>query len=87
MHTDEENKTISGGFDTGGTFNGNELHARNDWTDKVNVEDGVDVHDVEDERDGKEAGARKDGHGEEGGGTVESAEVVPLVVSPSHSER
>lgn len=59
MHTDIQYQSFSRGFwgvDTEGS------HARDDWTDEVNVEDGEEVDDVEDDGQGEEAHAPETRH-------------------------
>ena len=54
MHTDIQYQTLSRGFRSVDT---KRPHASDDWTDKVNVEDGIDIDQVEDDRNAQEAEA------------------------------
>lgn len=48
--SDEQNKPLSGSFDTVGAFDAKGSHATDNGADEVNVENGVDVYQME--RDG-----------------------------------
>lgn len=41
-----------------------ELHARDNWTDEVDVENGQDIYQMESDRNGHEANATRASHGE-----------------------
>lgn len=60
MHTDIQDQTLSRGF---GCIDPEGPHASDDWTDKVNVEDGEEVDDVEDDGEAEEAHAPEARHG------------------------
>lgn len=51
-HTNKENKTVGRWLDIDGAVDRDETHARNNWTDKIYVENGVNVDEVEDDRNG-----------------------------------
>ena len=60
MHTDIQYQSLSRSFWSVDT---KRPHASDDWTDKVNVEDGEEVDDVKDDGQGKEAHAPETRHG------------------------
>ena len=73
MHTNIQDQSFSRGFwsvDTKGP------HASDDWTDEVDVEDGEEVDDVEDDGQGEEAHAPETRHGRLRVGVKRSVVVV-----------
>jgi hypothetical protein len=84
MHTDIQYQTFSRGFRCVDT---KRPHASDDWTDEVNVEDGEQVDDVEDDGQGEEAHAPKTRHDEEkksvGGMRMRTTSLVGLRISGS----
>lgn len=59
MHTNIQDQSFSRGFWSVDT---KRPHAGDDWTDEVNVEDGEEVDDVEDDGQGEEAHAPETRH-------------------------
>jgi hypothetical protein len=84
MHTDIQYQAFSRGFRCVDT---KRPHASDDWTDKVNVKDGEQVDDVEDNGQGKEAHApetRHDGGKKSVGGMrMRTTSLVGLRISGS----
>ena len=60
VHTNIQDQSFSRGFWSVDT---KRPHASDDWTDEVNVEDGEEVDDVEDDGQGEEAHAPETRHG------------------------
>lgn len=60
IHTDIQYQSFSRGV---GCIDTKWPHASDDWTDEVDVEDGEEVDDVEDDGEGEEAHAPKTRHG------------------------
>lgn len=61
-HTNKENESISWRFGVYWTLDVEQSHARNDGTDKIDVEDGKYINKMEDDRNGHEAEAIEAGH-------------------------
>ena len=61
-HTNEENQSVSGGFDSSVAFYAKESHARNDGADKVYVENGKKVDKMEDHGRGQEPKTSEGSH-------------------------
>lgn len=61
MHTDIQYQSFSRGF---WCIDAKRPHTSDDWTDEVNVEDGKEVDDVEDDGQGQKAHAPETRHGQ-----------------------